>query len=759
MIIHPSLVSAPPASAARTGAVPVVRPTTTPATAAGAPPFAVRLGAASPLLDLFRNPALGGLFRLSPQPRASFALPTLIAPTATPNDQTVFEEPKAGGKEHFLPTYKLATTGSGSQVRYAVSLAATSSGYLLTVKLADATAPALAANRVRMTPATRYFLSATLPGRTQTWDFPTASADGTSITLTMPITDPGVRDAIYQAMTQQSLQTKLVVRRTPALALPVPPAAPVAGKPPPQPLFRAAQVTIDTSLAFFFDPSLERDVFVNLPNATGGQPATLRPVTIPFPAGGAKSYSYWQDPLQPTAIYFLPDGYKIARLATSPHTPALGITTRGSDPATLNVTLTFLAIPVWDEARTAAAMAGPLQAAFSIPSVSSLTILLATTSKLLVNLPSADPTASNAPVPITNAIIDTATGIQGSVTLSLAAFQQVYNAMFVSPSVLLSGQVDVTVDDVTDSVPFSGRASEFAGEIFDSEIAFDRGTNQVTLTVRNAIESPVHVDALAATLLRAGRPTPAKVVAISPPLPVDLGPWEADSPPDPAAAVATAASTDGDGTAGTAAPSPGDDEAPATAPSATTAVASTAAVASRVAPPLSSLTLTLQLAPGQSFDPATDKVDLDTSQVTVNPDHDAIWNAIVEHQSVAPVKRPITLLLAATVFGPTAPPSLAPALAPTPPPPDASSSAAPALLAVEVVFANGQTVTFLPSLPVTGGFFSQTLQLNVDIAAYILGTQDSSVYNYRIDAVTAAGTRPGAWTTSNVDTLFLSLGV
>jgi hypothetical protein len=459
-------------------------------------------------------------------------------------------------------------------------------------------------------------------------------------------------------------------------------------------------VPIDTSLAFFFDPNLERDVFVNLPNATAGQPATLNHATIAFPAGGAKSYSYWQDPLQPTNVYFLPDSYKIARLATTPHTPALSITTSGSDPTTLNVTLTFLAVPVWDEARTAAAMAGPLQSAFSIPNVSSLTILLATSSRLLVNLPSADPTASNAPVPVTNAIIDTATGIQGSVTLPLAAFQQVYNAMFVSPSVLLSGQVDVTVDDITDSVPFSGRASEFSGDIFDSSVAFDPATNQVNLTLRNAIESPVHVDAIAATISRDERPIAANLVAVSPTPPVDL--------------AAT-----------------------------------------------SSMTLTLQLAPGQSFG-ATDKVDLDTSQVAVNPDAAAIWSAIVEHQSVAPVKRPITLFLAASAFAPApAPPSdasSAPAPAAGAEGTSTPSPAAPPLLAVEAVFDNGQSVTFLPSSQVTGAFFSQILQLNVDIAKYVLGTQDSSVYTYRVDVVTAAGTHQGAWATSNVDTLFLPLG-
>ncbi|MGB0064539.1 MAG: hypothetical protein WBP85_08850, partial [Terracidiphilus sp.] len=88
---------------------------------------------------VFRNPSLGMLLWNQPKPRNAFALPTLISPTAAPNDQTLFEEPQPGGPQHYLPSYALATTGSGNQTQFAVSLAPSSAGYLLTVKLADVT--------------------------------------------------------------------------------------------------------------------------------------------------------------------------------------------------------------------------------------------------------------------------------------------------------------------------------------------------------------------------------------------------------------------------------------------------------------------------------------------------------------------------------------------------------------------------------------------------------------------------------------------
>lgn len=692
---------------------------------------------------IFRNPGLGILFWNLPRPRSAFALPTLISPTATPNDQTLFDEPQPGGQQHYLPAYALATTGSGNQTQFAVSLGISSSGYLLTVKLTDVTPMSTISNRIRETPATLYILSATLPGRTETWDFPTAVVDGTSITLSMPITDPAVRDAIYTAMTDQSLQTKLILRRSPSLALPVQMPPPAQGQPAPQQLYRQSAVALDTPIDFYFDKNLDQSVFANLPHVGSGTPSTLNHVSVPYPQSAAKSYLYWQDPLQPGQIFFLPDSYKIARLATSPHTPALNVSTSGSDPATLNVTLTFFALPVWDPNRIAAAAAGPLLSGFSISKIASLSILPATKTQLLLNLPSSDSSASNAPVPIANASIDTANGIQGSVTLSLTQFQQVYNALFVTPSVLLAGQVNVTVDQDTEQVPFSSRASEFAGEIFDVAAAFDAASNQVTVVATNGIESPIHVAGLAVTLLKGDSAIPATLLSISPDLPADLAPIPM---PDASSSAPTASDGTSAGTGTSSGTSSGTQ--------------------------LSSVTMVLQLAAGHSFDPQSDKVQLDMSQVTVNPDSHAIWRAIVQNQFVPPVQKQITIQLPAAVFssqstspaststssnatsGPVSSGSSTPAADST----SSSGTSSSSLLAVQVVFQNGQTVTFQPSMTATGGLYSQTIALKVDIANYILGEGDISNYTYRVDLITVSGIQHGDWATTNVDDLFVTLG-
>lgn len=711
LTIHPPLQVLKPAAA-----TPAPVKTTVPAGSAAPAPGPGKV-AENPL-SYFRSPVLSGLFFRVGRPRSAFSLPTLIAPTATPNDQTLFDEPRPGGQQHYLPTYQLATTGSGNQKQFAVSLGVSSTGYLLTVKLADVTPMTLMSNRVRETPTAVYLLTATTPSRVETWGFPNATVDGTSITLSMPISDPAVRDAIYAAMTNQSAQPKLVLRRSPSLALPIPSSPPAAGQATPPQLYRQASVAIDSTIDFYFDKDLDSDVFANLPQTGSGTPSTLNHATVAYPVSGSKSYPYWQDPLQPGQIYFLPDAYKIARLASSPHTPAMGISTSGTDPATLRVTLTFLAVPVWDENRIAAAAVALLDT-FAIPKITSITILPASKTQLLLNLPpgdgdsdnspasagntsagaaadgkASDSAASSSPSPIANATIDTANGIQGSVTLSLQQFQQVYQALFVTPSLLLSGQLNVTVDDDILAVPFSGRASDFSGELFDISTTFDPVTNQVTVVATNAIESPVQVSALPVTLVRNDAPIPANVVSTTPQPPASLIalPGEGDSAPAP-----------------------------------------------------SSIEVVLQLPDGQALDHST-KTQIDTSQVTVNPDSRAIWNAIVQNQVVQPVQKQITLQLPAPVFA--APDGTA----------TDSAASANALLAVQVVFQNGQTATFQPSMTANGGLLTVTLGLRVDVANYVLGQGDGSSYSYRVDTVTAAGVQHGQWNTTNVDELFVTLG-
>jgi hypothetical protein len=117
----------------------------------------------------------------------------------------------------------------------------------------------------------------------------------------------------------------------------------------------------------------------------------------------------------------------------------------------------------------------------------------------------------------------------------------------------------------------------------------------------------------------------------------------------------------------------------------------------------------------------------------VIPDPKAIWRAIMRNQIVGAVSRTITLkTFAATLKSG---------------------------MAIQVVFDNGQTVSFDASqTPDGAGFLSQTVKLNTPIETYVLGGTDAGMYRYRTDLITGEVTKTGNLVTDNRDEIFITIG-
>ncbi len=657
----------------------------------------------NPSLIYMRNPSFGW-FLGTPQPRSGFALPTLISPVAPPVDSTLFEEPQDATKKHYLQQYAVATRGSGGSSQRWVTFAPTAAGFTLMVHLADVSPTTLAQGNAAIVPsATRYMLTANLQGQAASWDFGTATTEAGDLVLSLVVTDPAVRDQIYHAMTDQAAQAKLILRRSFSVATPVPP--PASGPPPAQPLYRAAVTAIDSTLPFSFDPVLDKNVFAGLSDIGSGAPSW----NIQQVSWQGRSYPYYQDLNQPNQIYFLPDSFKISRQPAPPHAPSIVVSTNGDDPNSLTFTLTFLAVPVWDPNRLTAA-AQSLQTTLGLAALPTLSLFEATTTALSLTVPPSDPSAAPGLVAQAGAQIDIAAGIKCSLALSMAQFRQVYAALFEKVTQLLSGVVSVTVGSDVEQIPFESSASDFAGDIFASTTSFDPLKNQLTVVLENGIESPIHVDALPAVLLKGGVPVTSVTQQTKPAPPLDLKPVSS----------APAAS-------GSAAPAP------------------------------DTLTIVMQLAAGQAIDSSC-SVQFDYSNTQVEPDPAAIWEAIMQNQVVAPVKRDIKVILFSSVFAAAA--TAAPVGAGTAP--AASSAPAPAtsppIMAVQVVFADGQTANFDPSIPAVNGVMTQTISLSVPVEAYVLQSGDTSNYTYRVDVITGAGTTQGTPVTSNQDSFYVQAG-
>lgn len=693
--VPPPVTVAPASSVVAAAPAPVSRPIVI--------QNAVAMARIDPEILHLQNPTIAGFEGDSQgSPRSSFAIPVLISPTASPTIETLFEEPQDGTKKHYLPRYGIAAAQSeGRPVKW-VSFEPSGGKYQLTVHLNDVTDSSVATGNLRQDAPARYLLMANLQGRVATWDFQSATPDGTTLKLTLVVPDFAGRDAVYHAMTDPAAQAKLVIRWSLTLALPVAP-QPVFRPPTPGPgwanyqpmyLFRPTpsyrQVTtaIEWSIPFTFDADLDKNVFQQLVGVSSG----LSPWNIVRVSWNGRPYTYYQDPNQPTQIYFLPDAFKIGRQPTPPHRPRLIVSTNGEDVNSLTVTLSYLAEPVWNPNRLAAA-ADSLKTQLNLDKGVQLGFALFeasnTNTALSLRLPSDDSSVSPGLVPQAGATIDTAAAIQGSVTLKLLPFRRVYDALFDEVSELLSGQVSVTVGSDVETIPFTARASDFAGDIFDIKTQVDAQSNRIVIVLQNSIESPIHIDNLSAVLKRGDQVIPNSVAGISPALPVDLPPVRPGPPVTPGGSV----------------------------------------------------TVTLQPAPGQPVDGSC-AVLFDFSQTHVLPDPKAIWQAIAQNQVIGAVVKQITVKLPASVLAP--------------------ASAAPAssrpIMAVQVVFEDGQTATFDATLSAdAAGFLNQKISLGVPVEAYLLHEAVTGTYRYRIDLITGNGPKTGEWVSDNKDVLFVSV--
>ena len=668
----------------------------------------------NPAILHWQNPQLGGFVAgAQGAARTTFQLPTLISPTASPTDQTLFEEPQDATKKHYLPGYAVAATAGAAGPAKWVSLEPAASGYQLIVHLAESTPAALATGNTRQDATTRFLLTAVLQGRVASWDLALVGMDGGSLKLTLALPQFGDRDAVYQAMTTAAAQATLIIRRVLALALPMaatqpaPPSAhplPVAGQPALRlnpmmlrqpvpgpaspPLYRlAAAQSIDTAIPFLFDKDLDGNVFARLGGMGGGAITGWNIIGINW---NGRRYPYYQDRSAPDQIYFLPDAFKIARQPKSPRYPSLIVTTNGEDVSSVTLTLSYLATPVWDPRRVEDA-SNQLRQRLDLAALPALNQFKASVVKLSLQLPGADSGSAPSLAPQPDAIIDTTAGVQGAITLKLPQFQQLYAALFDTVSDLFSGQVEVTVDQDVAIIPFISRAGDFTGGIFDVSTEIDTTLNRFVATLQNAIESTIHVDGLYAALTRNNQVVPGCVQEVSATLPIDL--LAADDTASPAAAAGSI-------------------------------------VVAMQAP------LVLPLDHSYS-------IGFDFSQAHVVPDAAAIWRAIMSNQVVGPVTRQIVFRLPATLVKPAT----------------GSPPASDAIMAIAVVFENGQTATFDASLaPDAAGFLNRTVGLSVPVEAYVLQEGGTDTYRYRVDIVTASGRKSGDWVTDNSDTVFVSVG-
>jgi hypothetical protein len=444
--------------------------------------------------------------------------------------------------------------------------------------------------------------------------------------------------------------------------------------PPPPTLYRTTVFSDDEHMVpdpFVFAPSSY--VFVNVGAPGHG---------FGLERNDVGSDSYYRDLSQPWVYYYLPDSLKLARRDESPHYPVMSVQIAATDDdlAHATVTLAYAAMPFVDPGRLAAATTEltsrlPLS---SLPQGVMGAVLEplqvdSESMKYTLSIPGKDgPTGAQ---PREHAIVDLRTGIVDALTMTLEDFQFVYGALF-SNTELFRGEVQVKLGEggfQTEHIPLIGRMADSAGApALDATDQPDPTSGGVSATLTNAIESPLQVDRLDAKLRRGHDVYDANIVGLSLATPARLAPTES---------------------------------------------------------------LNCVVAPVNPVSPGSGTLtaDFDLSGVTVQPDPQSVWQAILDPFTPNQYQHPITLEAYASAFSGTADH------------PDDK------VLQLNVDFKQGHTVELTPSMlppaadPNTPTKITVSVPLQLAISDYVLNTEQYNAFDYRITTVRPSGSVTSSW--------------
>jgi hypothetical protein len=497
-------------------------------------------------------------------PRAQITVP--VSPAENVTDELIFEGAADPSVKSYIPRYRLAQQLVSGQQRYQIALQQSGEEWTLTVHLQKYRAPAIAAvspeatemdHRIAVFLRHNQMAGGNVIGQEEL-EFKEKTIEPNGIRAVLRGNTIAERDLVYQTLTDPAYGATFIVRNWVTVAVPVPFATEQPGPVPvrmmtahhiarlegfravkrvrpipvadtPQvPLFRQVDRVLDDVVSpnpFVFPPALHGYVFGAITATPGERFELVRHQVV----WKGRPHSYYQNPVRSYQFYYLPDAFKIARRPQSPHEPVMSVRYAATEGSLneVQVALDYIALPYVDSDRLEAAVAQlKSSVTHALPEgVNSLAYepLLNPTEKTHLRLAIPRANAASAFEDRKDASVDLRSGIKDSLSLMMPQFQAVYEAMFGSSNILLSGTVTMDLGGDQESIPFSGRMNDLIGQTFDyTEALTDAGS--INATFRNAIESPVLIHRLTALLHRDNERFPASIQGLDFSSPIRLEP-------------------------------------------------------------------------------------------------------------------------------------------------------------------------------------------------------------------------------------------
>jgi hypothetical protein len=464
-------------------------------------------------------------------PRNQITVP--ISPNENVSDELIFEGAADPSSKFYIPRYRITQQNVSGQLRYQVALQQSGEEWTLTVHLQKFVAPAIAAaasgaaemeHRIAVILKHNQLARGQVIGQEEV-ELKEVTVESGGIRAVLRGTTLAERDLAYQALTDPAYGAILILRNWVTIGVPVPQTD----------RFRQVDRVFDTVVdpnPFMFPPALHAYIFGVISSSPGQQFELIRHQI----RWKERWHSYYQNPVRSYQFYFLPDAFKIARRPQSPHNPVMSVrfAAVAGSLDDMQVSLDYIALPFVDPDRLQAAteelkqnITDPLPPGVNVLDFEPL-LNPPDKTQLLLDIPRAG--ASAGADDRKGAMVDLRSGIHDSLSLAMPQFQAVYDAMFGSSNILFSGRVVMNLGGDQEPIPFAARMDDLIGELFDYEESPDNQSGGLKVKLKNAVESPVRINNLNSVLRRGQTSTPGQLTALASAsggtLPVNLGPGE-----------------------------------------------------------------------------------------------------------------------------------------------------------------------------------------------------------------------------------------
>ncbi len=382
--------------------------------------------------------------------------------------------------------------------------------------------------------------------------------DGTLVVARLRFTNPAERDQVLAAITTSGSGAGLIATRSVRVA------APIAGSPDRyRPVTRGLRQAVEPD-PLFLNTTLHPYLYDGAIPTGSGPGLVMKQIRY-----GGRFHSYWVDATDPAHVYYLPDEFRLTRQGKpAPFSPLMTVRpvpgeTPDAEPLMM---FEFVATPWVDLDRLESAKhefvkALPQPKANGVgaptpsptPTSTGLGDLLGEVlgwgvGKLL-GVSREDERAALIrlePLPVDNASfwlalpgasggglversaaqIDIRTAVITAETLRLADFQTIYVALLGGAVAIMKGEIRAELrPGEFERIPFDGRFDRMNGELMTATVTDGDQPGHFTIQLTNAIESPLEVTTLAASLLTGEIESDATMIPGAP-LPQRLAPGE-----------------------------------------------------------------------------------------------------------------------------------------------------------------------------------------------------------------------------------------